>query len=78
MKKKNLKTLRLAKSTISSLHAQTVSGGTDSIIDITTIIIRDHLTVTGCSQLMACDSVAACPPTVGKTQFKDADTRPLC
>lgn len=74
MKKKNLKTLSLTKSRISNLNMQTISGGTDAI----TIIIRDYLTVTGCSELMDCNSVAACPPTVRKTQYKDAETRPLC
>jgi len=83
MKKKNLKTLRLTKSTISSLHAYSISGGTDSIVDAGTIIIIrtiQNVTATGCSQLMVCDSVAACPEGVAKTKFVDYDTNPasLC
>lgn len=75
MKKKNLKSLQLKKATISSLHAKTVSGGTDAI---TIVIIRttDFATKTGCSQLMVCDSVAACPQGVPKTKFVDIDTQP--
>ncbi|MBC8755938.1 hypothetical protein H2O64_14765 [Kordia sp. YSTF-M3] len=76
MKKKNLKTLSLTKATISNL--QTISGGTD----ITIAIIRtiQEVTATGCSELMKCDSVAACPRGVGKTKFVDTDTNPasLC
>lgn len=77
MKKKNLKTLRLTKSTISSLHTQTISGGTNPI---SIIIIRttQQATATGCSQLMECDSIIACPQTVLKTQLKNTETRPIC
>jgi len=60
MKKKNLKNLSVKKSTISSLNQQSISGGTIQI----TIILRTlpPATVTGCSLLMACDSVELCPP----------------
>jgi hypothetical protein len=82
MKKKNLKTLRLAKSTISSLHTQTISGGTDSILIAVKTIIRTipipQATVTGCSQFMECDSVAACTANVCKTNEVDTETRPVC
>lgn len=75
MKKKNLKNLNLRKSTISSLHAKTVSGGTDAI---TIIIIRttDFATKTGCSKLAVCDSEGICPVGVPKTRFVDIDTQP--
>ncbi|MBC8755940.1 hypothetical protein H2O64_14775 [Kordia sp. YSTF-M3] len=82
MKKKNLKTLRLTKSTISSLRTQTISGGTDSIIIAVKTIIRTipipQATVTGCSQFMECDSVAACTGNVCKTNEVDTETRPVC
>ncbi|WP_298423243.1 hypothetical protein [uncultured Kordia sp.] len=75
MKKKNLKNLNLRKSTISNLHAKTIAGGTDAI---TIVIVRttDFATRTGCSKLMVCDSVAACPEGIPKTKFVDVDTRP--
>jgi hypothetical protein len=77
MKKKNLKTLSLTKSTISNLNLQTISGGTDITVIIRTI---QEVTATGCSELMKCDSVAACPRGVAKTKFVDTDTNPasLC
>ncbi|MGH1388347.1 hypothetical protein [Kordia sp.] len=80
MKKKNLKTLSLTKSTISSLNLQTISGGTVAITEAIRTIIDIEKTATGCSELMVCDSMAACPKTVRKTQFKDTDTNPasLC
>lgn len=79
MKKKNLKSLKLTKSTISSFRSHSLSGGTDSVVDAATIIIvrtTDYATKTGCSLLMACDSVAACPQGVAKTRFVDTDTQP--
>ncbi|WP_430412856.1 hypothetical protein [Kordia sp.] len=74
MKKKNLKSLHLTKSTISSLTAKTLTGGTDVI----TIIIRttDYATVGGCSKLAVCDSEGICPVGVPKTRFVDIDTKP--
>lgn len=79
MKKKNLKSLQLQKSTISSLHSYTISGGTDSIVDAVTIVIirtTDYQTKTGCSQLAACDSISICPKGVRLTQFVDTGTKP--
>lgn len=60
MKKKNLKNLSVKKSTISSLNQQMISGGTIRI----TIILHTlpPATITGCSLLMACNSVDLCPP----------------
>ncbi len=81
MKKKNLKTLNLTKSTISSLHTQTLSGGTDSIIAITSIIRTipiPQATATTCSKFIECDSVAACTGNVCKTNEVDTETRPVC
>ncbi|KAB8154211.1 hypothetical protein EZY14_007170 [Kordia sp. TARA_039_SRF] len=79
MKKKNLKSLHLQKSTVSSLHSYTITGGTDSVVDIGTVIIirtTDYATKTGCSQLAACDSISICPEGVGHTKFVDTDTKP--
>ena len=75
MKKKNLKTLSLTKSTISNLNLQAISGGTDAITDA---IVEK--TATGCSGYMKCNSVNACPVGVAKTKFVDIDTKPasLC
>ncbi len=75
MKKKNLKNLQLSKSTISDLTARTLHGGT---VPITIIIqtVSDYVTVGGCSELMDCDSVAACPIGVPKTRFVRDDTKP--
>ncbi|WP_046745040.1 hypothetical protein [Kordia zhangzhouensis] len=83
MKKRNLKSLQLQKTTISSLHSYSVSGGTDVIVDIATIIIirtTDYATKTGCSQLAVCDSAEICPEGVRPTRFVDTDTKPasLC
>ncbi len=75
MKKKNLKTLSLTKSTISNLNLQTISGGTIVITDIVRTVLTEQ-TATGCSELMVCDSVAACPRGVAKTKFVDIDTKP--
>lgn len=78
MKKKNLKTLSLAKSTICSLTAKTLNGGTDIIaINVRT---TDYATATGCSQFAVCDSEGICPQGVPKTRFVDVDTKPasLC
>lgn len=79
MKKKNLKSLQLQKSTISSLHTYTVSGGTGSVVDATTIVIirtTDYATKTGCSQLAVCDSLGICPQGVRPTNFVDTETKP--
>jgi len=79
MKKKNLKTLRLTKSTISHLNLQTIKGGTEVITEIIRTIDA-NMSATTCSRFMMCDSMAACPPTIKKTQFKNDDTSPasLC
>jgi len=75
MKKKNLKNLRLTKSTISHFNMQSILGGTDAIIDgIRTI--DANVSIGTCSKYMSCDSEAACPPTVMKTQLKNDDTTP--
>jgi putative flippase GtrA len=79
MKKKNLKSLQLQKSTISSLHSYSVNGGTDVIVDIATIVIirtTDYATKTGCSQLAACDSISIYPQGVAHTKFVGPDTQP--
>ncbi|MEM6718677.1 MAG: hypothetical protein AAF611_05165 [Bacteroidota bacterium] len=79
MKKKKLKNLKLQKATISSLHTYNLSGGTDTIVDVATIIIirtTDYATRTGCSQFAVCDSVSICPEGVGRTRFVDTDTKP--
>lgn len=79
MKKKNLKSLQLQKSTVSSLHSYTITGGTDSVVDIGTVVIirtTDYATKTGCSQLAVCDSVSICPEGVRPTQFVNTDTKP--
>ncbi|AXG72431.1 hypothetical protein KORDIASMS9_04705 [Kordia sp. SMS9] len=79
MKKKNLKSLSLQKSTISSLHSYSLSGGTDSIVDVATIVIirtTDYATKTGCSQFAVCDSVSICPEGVRPTKFVGPDTKP--
>ncbi len=79
MKKKNLKNLRLQKSTISSLHSYRISGGTDSVVNVATIVIirtTDYATAGGCSELAACDSISICPKTIKYTQFVDTVTNP--
>jgi hypothetical protein len=79
MKKKNLKSLQLQKSTISSLHSYSVSGGTETIVDIATVIIirtTDYATRTGCSQFAVCDSISICPQGVAQTKFVNTDTQP--
>ena len=75
MKKKNLKSLSLTKSTISSLTAKTLNGGTD-IFTIVIGIATDYVTVKGCSQLAVCDSDGICPVGVPKTRFVDDGTKP--
>jgi len=75
MKKKNLKSLNLTKSTISSLTAKTLNGGTD-ILTIVIGIATDNATVKGCSQFAECDSEEICPVGVPKTRFVDVDTKP--
>jgi len=71
MKKKNLKTLHLTKSTISSLTAKTLNGGTDVVRTAANVA-----TVTGCSLLPACDSDGICPEGIPKTTFVDTGTKP--
>jgi hypothetical protein len=75
MKKKNLKSLRLTKSTISSLTAKTLNGGTD-IFTIAIGIAINYATIKGCSLLAVCDSDQICPAGVPKTRFVDIDTKP--
>lgn len=79
MKKKQLKSLNVKKSTISKLNMYTLSGGTDIII---TSIIRTipipQATATTCSKFMECDSIAACTANVCKTNEFDTETRPIC
>ncbi|WP_298514108.1 hypothetical protein [uncultured Kordia sp.] len=79
MKKKNLKTLRLTKSTISHLNLQSIKGGTQVITDIIRTLTANE-SATTCSKYVMCDSMLACPPTIKKTQFKNDDTSPasLC
>ena len=75
MKKKNLKNLHLTKSTISSLTAKTLNGGTD-IFTIVIGIATDYATIKGCSQMAECDSDQICPVGVPKTKFVNIDTKP--
>ena len=72
MKKRNLKSLQVNKSTISNLNE--MYGGAR----ITRICPLPQITKTGCSQLMACDSIEACTANVCKTNELDTETRPIC
>lgn len=79
MKKKNLKSLNINKSTVSSLNQQNIRGGAYRSIFICPIPVPlPQQTKTGCSQLMACDSIEACTAAVCKTNELDTETRPIC
>lgn len=78
MKKKNLKSLRVKKSTISSLNQQFIIGGTNPIAIMIRTIPIPQATVTGCSKFMECDSIAACTANVCKTNERDTETLPIC
>ncbi|AXG70806.1 hypothetical protein KORDIASMS9_03052 [Kordia sp. SMS9] len=79
MKKKKLKNLSLTKSTVSHLNQKHIIGGARISIFICPIPFPlPQQTETGCSQLMECDSVAACTANVCKTIELDTETRPIC
>jgi hypothetical protein len=81
MKKKNLQTLRLKKSTVSSLNIKAIKGGTIIITLRNSCPIpfpQPQETVTTCSQFAECDSRRICTAAVCKTFELDGETRPIC
>ena len=66
MKKKNLNTLHLQKSTISSLNTQAITGGTMQTIE--DACPKPDKTHTTCSQLAKCDSKEICSANCKPTQ----------
>ncbi|MEM6718935.1 MAG: hypothetical protein AAF611_06465 [Bacteroidota bacterium] len=60
MKKKNLHSLHLKKSTISSLNVKAITGGTDHVNETKEDACPVNKTVTTCSQFAKCDSELIC------------------
>jgi len=80
MKKKNLNSLCLKKSTVSSLNTKAIVGGTIFTLrkPCPIPIPLPQATVTTCSEFADCDSRQICTANRCKTNELDTETRPVC